>query len=404
MGFLSAWRKTQVAKLDRTELFKLPDWPRDQIMSDLYSFKIGQHVFLILTMLCEDRKRPGLTQIFRMSGNPPFTFDPKPIAVFEFFHPRNIAITPEKDGARWLWVADHGEDFPPFPGGCSPLYRIYEDGRIEVKEDPELSQPEFSFDGCLWADASGRGLFLYQCNIGSSRPRLLYWSSLDEEAENLSHLLPQALVNGKERFLISRLIKQDENGVDLFLGADYSSPYQLTFDRDSLLRIGYDGEIERLEDAVPPRLRDKTWSTVESCLFRKTKDNDPSLLVITHDFGFTEGAVEILDIKSSQLERGDSLPMPSMKGTQSWIARAAIGDVDGDGRNDIVLYLRATQGPYHDPQSNYVLLRQEANGQFAYATCQARGQDTHCVGGFFIGDRLIQLRYSGWFEEVSFSF
>jgi hypothetical protein len=295
----------------------------------------------------------------------------------------------------------------PFPGGCCPLFLINEKGQVKEKRDPLLERLEFSFDGCIWENPATRDLFLYQSNIGQFSPKLFRWRSEDSPGEDLSSLLPSELVNREERFLVSRILTNDAIGTDIFLGGDYSCESQTKYGNDSVLRIGYSGQIERARDLFPPRLKDATWSTVEVKPFARNPTGDLALLVITHDFGFNEGAAEVLNLSHDRkafIRPDRPLPLPSLEGTRSWIARAAIGDLDGDGRADIVLYLRSKDGPFPESSNNLMLLRQNKQGEFDYASCQASGYDTHFAGGFFLSGRLIQLRYDGLFEETRFSF
>jgi hypothetical protein len=386
------------------ELFHAPP-PPDQPICDVFAFSLGKFTFVLVTGLCLDREKPALARLFRLESTPPYLFDPEPVLTLSLFHPRNIALSPERDRARWMWIADHGPDHPPFPGGHSPLFRIHESGLVERRDDPLLARPEFSFDGALWESPGGHELYLYQCNTGVSSPRLLRWQGAEGGAMDLSERLPRPLLEKQERYLVSKVVKTDVLGVELFLGADYSCRSAPCLERDLILRIPFEGPARPARHALPPRLKDRTWSTVEALPMQRSPGGPDSLLAIYHDLGFTEGTAEVLDFAGGRLKRSRArLPLPSLAGERTWIARAAVGDFDGDGRKDIVLYLRSTDGAFPLSRNNLFLLRQNAAGRFEYALCQDTGSEAHFPGGFFVGDQLIQVRCDGRFQRTWFSF
>jgi len=394
-----ALNKVPKVKMVREELFRAPRLPAGQDICDLFTFEIGKATFLLITTLCQDRTQAGLNRLFRLSHQ---SFDPEPILTLEMHHPRNVALGPESSQGRWLWIADHGLDAPPFPGGHCSLYWISESGAVEEKTDPLLEALAFSFDGCIWEDPKARHTYLYQSNIGSVSPRLFRWKNRGDELEDLSTALPQNLLSRKDRYLVSRLLEVDSEAAYLFLGGDYSCPSQTPLATDAIMKIPFDGPVQLNMEATPPRMRANTWSTVEALTFDQGPEK--ALLTITHDFGFKEGFAEILVLQNNQrLKRHrHALPLPSLAGKETWISRAAIGDWDKDGQKDFVFYLRASAGSFNDSLNNLFLLRQHTNGPMEFIECVDRGFSSHFVGGFFVENELFQLRYDGVCEHTRF--
>jgi hypothetical protein len=393
----------------RHTIFQLPPLPQGQHPMDLLHFKVGEFVFLVVTALnVSSRVDPSLTRIFRMLDREPWTVDPEPILTVEAFHPRNIAIGPEIKGARWIWLADHGIDFPPYPGASSPLYRIHEDGRVESHDDPVLKQQCFSFDGAIWSHPVSGEHWLYQSNIGGSKIRLLKWDGEFGKVSDVSNLLPTHSKDSKRKFLVSRIIGKNEKGVSIFLGADTSDPkIRNNYEADEILDFGWSCAF-RKGNPLPPRLMDSSWSTVEAICEDFDKPGSGDLLVLCHDYAFREGTAEILwKTPSGNFERSD-IKLPVLLGDgkeEAWVARAAIGNVSRSDKLDIVLYWRATSAWKEKGRNNIIVLRNCGNRRFRDISEEFSFGPGYFTGGFFTGEdksNLIQLNHFGRIEILNF--
>lgn len=396
----------------RKDLAQIPPYPsgHQADVSELFSFSVGVTKFLMVATICRDPNQRSPTWLFKLGSDSTQELKLELIHTLALFHPRNLAVGPEvkvgHERGRWLWIPDHGPDVPPYPMAAGPLFWVSENGEIEMKNDLLIDQVAFAFDGCIWANPENGDLFLYQCNIANTAPRLLRWKDPKKPMDDLSFRLPSELRVKREKYLVSRILSQDSEGVEIYLGADYSFEGQHTMERDLILRIPFQGVIERKAVDIPPRLKDKTWSTVEALPFSQSPQGQRSLLALYHDFGFKQGAAEVLTVgDQNQLTRSTvPLPLPSLAGKNVWIARAAIGDLSRSGHADIVLYLRATEGEFKFASTNLMVLRQNPSGGFSYASCQEGLLAHYYVGGFFWGDRFVQLRFDGVFESTRFSF
>lgn len=391
----------------RQTLIQIPVLPRGQPPMDLLHFRIGDFVFLVVTELSVD-KDGDFSRVFRMLDREPWTIDPEPILTLPTFHPRNIAVGPEINGARWIWIADHGVDIPPYPGASSLLYRIHEDGSVERHNDPLLCEKNFSFDAAIWANPINGEHWLYQSNIGNTKVRLFKWDGEFGRISDFTNLLPEVLCETKRKFLVSRIISVNTNGVSLYMGADTSDTQMRGYESDAILDFCYDGYIAfRTGTPVPPRLKDPSWSTVEVEMESFDQGANSDLLVLSHDHDFREGKAEILwRTPDGRFERsGSPLPIPSLFGEETWIARAAIGDVDRDGMMDVVLYLRPTVTWKNKPLNNVLVFRNCGNRRFENVSEEFSPGAGYFVGGFFGGvDRSnwIQLSSEGNIEVIRF--
>ncbi|MGZ3688023.1 MAG: hypothetical protein ACXVBW_06975, partial [Bdellovibrionota bacterium] len=294
----------------------------------------------------------------------------------------------------------------PFPGGCSSLYRVHEDGKVEPFDPPLLRERRFSFDGAIWANPESGDHWLYQSNIGSApHPVWMKWDK-HRNVTDLSAGLPQELHLGKRKFLVSRAVFPGEREMSLFMGVDTSGGGSDVLESDLILTLREDGTAGFDPDIrLPARLLDPTWSTVELAAEDYDGDGRIDLLLLYHDRDFREGIAEILwsTGKGSRLKRNSArLPIPPLAGEETWIARAASGDLFRDNRIHIALYLRPSRA---DTSRNLIFLRNRGERKFEDVTSLIGLGGERFVGGFFAGaDRShwIQLTYGGLVEAFRF--
>jgi len=252
-------------RMNCVPLFRLPEYPRDELPMDIFHFQIGGWVFFLVTAInMSSRAKPALSKIFRIHSADLLDADRakanfRLIKEIETYHPRNLAVGPEFGGARWIWIADHGADEPPFPGHWSPLYQVFEDGSVITHDDPLLRDKKFSFDGAIWANPKDRTHWLVQANIGTTQPRLLRWDGGTGSLEDVSASLPEGWRDARQKFLITRRFEKETEGARLYLGADTSGPSAHPFAEDRIMRFdSFGNHVERETVHLPERLCDSS--------------------------------------------------------------------------------------------------------------------------------------------------
>jgi hypothetical protein len=359
---------------------------------DFLDFRVGSQIFLFISAINEKRDQPALCRIFKLVQEPELRLDPKPIFSKLYFHARNVAVMQSTDQSAWFWVADHGIDIRPFPGGHSPLFQIFADGSVIEYKTPLLEIDQFSFDGCIWSHPQDGSTWLFQCNIGRNPPRLLRWVNHPQDMTDESFLLPQVLQDQSRRFLVSRVLEASEKRIVIYLGNDDSleNPVQ-SFPKDALLEISWCSDehtrnlkVQINEDVLPDRPRDPSWSTVE---FLRRSD---LWLLLTHNRGWSEGAAAVYKVcfKDQSFYRIQIRDFPDLATTKHWVARAAISP----SARSIILYLRNAAGtPIQGSTNNTLWLQNSSTTDQLFKSNKAEFGSGYYVGGFFLTDDVCVL-------------
>ena len=261
----------------------------------------------------------GTSQL--ISGNVPTTVMPRRIVVADF----------NNDGRPDIFIADHGYDAPPYPGGQSRLLLSTPDGHY-VDSSGNLPQQLAFTHSATAADIDGSGhVALYLGNIGRQPPQLL----LNDGSGHFtisSGRLPSAQTDlSVNTYVSSQFV--DVNGdscPDLVLGSDQGNQSQVLLNNCS-------GYFSVLGGALPAKLFGD-GITLHVQPFNVSSSALPGLfLVSTHGNPFYEGrAIQVLINNGDGSFRDESVQRLNFKeDTGRWIKYIRLADISGQCRADV---------------------------------------------------------------------
>ena len=258
---------------------------------------------------------------------------------------RNLVVADfDGDGLPDLFVADHGPDAAPFPGGQSHLFMGTKAGQLVDETQARLpSALAFTHDACA-GDVNGDGASdIYLANQWPAGPPRLYLNDGVGHFRATTVGLPRGLVAGPPAYASCRLVDVDGDGdLDLVLGASQGG----VVERDLLLlNDGHGGFTAAPADSMPPRL-DPKGATIHIESADLDRDGRADLILSVHDEKFRNPRIQLLFNAGGGrfTDRSDLItlgPVPDF----TWIVAARPADLDGTGWPGLVLGWAKGFGP-----------------------------------------------------------
>lgn len=283
-------------------------------------------------------------------------------------HPRHFAMADVNgDHTMDFFMAGHGTDIEPFPGEQSKLFINLKNRKFVDITDTALGRmEEFTFSTNL-VDIEGDGdndLFLNSSDGGG--PRFF----LNDGKGNFkvdTGRLPLFVSQGKKRHLANLFLDVDSDGdLDLVLGGEDGYGPGSYHSRDTLLFNDGKGLFrETHKNALPKKARDPSWGTVALTHGDYDGDGDQDLVAVTHNYGYSEAAVQLFLNNGKGQFRDASARLPAIVNTGNhWIPWIDTGDFTGDGLPDLLFNFR---GPHAIAQNGraFYLLANQGNAHFA---------------------------------------
>ncbi|MCC2547120.1 FG-GAP-like repeat-containing protein [Hymenobacter sp. BT175] len=283
---------------------------------------------------------PAPLQALRNNGNLSFTSDAPFVGTSTMVHPRDFAVADfNGDNRADLFIADHGTDVMPFPGGQNRLYLQNSGGQLVEAASNIPAIDDFSHHVAV-ADVDNDGdQDLYVCNIYNQQrvgPRLLLNNGAGQFTVNTSRL-PARIASMTDVYMASRFADIDrDNDQDLVLGALDGSglPNDLI-----LLNDGAGNFVPG--PALPNRYGGPTWGTVAISVFDVNNDQWPDLLLSTLNQYQTCQLQLLVNNRNGTFTDYTARIPQSWPTTNAWIKWIETADFNNDGWTDFVA---STQG------------------------------------------------------------
>ena len=239
-----------------------------------------------------------------------------------------------------LFIADHGTDTSPFPGGQTLLLSQTADGRL--RNDTTNSLPQIlafthhasigDVDGDLIPD-------VYLANIYNNTqvsPRVYMNNGQAKFSPNLS--LPPEVLSLQNRYTAGLFLDVDGDGdLDLVLGG-----HAATEDHDRvLLNDGHGNFTYAPLNTLPVRHGGTNWETIDIASGDFDGDGYPDLLMV-EELNYQQPFIQLLlnnhdgTFRDASTNIVQSWPAPA---DNNWIPFARVVDLDGDGHLDFVCNL-----------------------------------------------------------------
>lgn len=302
-------------------------------------------------------------------------------------HPRDYATGDfNGDGFEDLFIADHGTDVNPFPGGQNRLYLNNGSGKlIESSAGRIPSILDFSHNTTAGDIDNDGDLDIYVCNIynqASIGPRLLINDGSATFTVNTSKL-PTELVNLNKVYMSSRFSDIDKDGdLDLILGGIDNGG--LT--QDGLLLNNGSGKFTWSPTPLPNRHGNANWGTVSIVATDINNDSYEDLIMSTlyqYQTCFVQVLVNNRNGSFSDSSQNLQQQWPS---SNTWIKWIEAADLNEDGWKDLVI-----TSHYGQPKIYY----NRGNTKFSENTSiiTAPNQTISCRLRDYNGDSLIDLLF-----------
>ena len=216
----------------------------------------------------------------------------------QFVNPRDFAVADfDKSGRMDVFIADHGPDAPPFPGGHSRLLIQTADGRLIDETSARIPDLQDAFTHSIAVgDVNGDGYpDIYVGNIGDQHhnsPRL-YINDGTGHFTACATCLPSPLTDLQQKYTTARFVDVNKSGhLDLVLGGMPGTGLL----RDAILLNDGKGHFSFApETMIPLRYGDSNWGTVNLSTADFGGDGLPDILMAT-----TGGGVD--NYQSSRLQ------------------------------------------------------------------------------------------------------
>lgn len=276
--------------------------------------------------------------VMKNNGNMNFTSENIITGNDLLVHPRDFTVADfNNDGKEDLFVADHGTDVNPFPGGQNRLYIQNANGQLiesSAGKIPDLL--DFSHNSAAADIDKDNDKDLYVCNIynnGQVGPYIL------ENNGNASFTvktgaIPANIANLTDRYMSSRFADIDNDGdQDLILGAADNTGIP----RDALLLNNGTGTFTISPNALPIRNTNSQWGTVAIAVADVNKDGYQDLLMATL-YQYQTCKIQLLVNKKDGTFSDSSQNIPQNWPTSNtWIKWIETADFNNDGWVDFLV-------------------------------------------------------------------
>lgn len=306
---------------------------------------------------------PGPLQALRNDGQGHFTDETAPVLGtqnVQLVNPRDFKVA-DFNGDRRMdaFIADHGEDVPPYPGGQSRILIQTADGRLIDETSTRIPvQKAFTHSVCA-GDIDGDGdVDIYMGNIGPWEQQIGPRFYINDGAGYFTPdttRLPPSLTSLQQIYESCVFVDVDGDGdLDLVLGAQATQDLA----RDAILLNDGQGNFSFApEAAMPPRYGGPDRGTVNVATADFDRDGWPDLLMATHQW-YTEPYIQLLLNKGDGTFRDATGRIPqTWPSGEAWVKWLMPADLNGDGWADFVtsaldadprLYLNMGQAQFQD--------------------------------------------------------
>ncbi len=315
----------------------------------VYAFPLnygdGKDADFIVTELNGDfwkDKRPPHPRLryIKNLGNGNFSEDDD-FPVFITEHARHLIPIELKVGRGFIF-ADHGLDAPPFPGAFPRIILKQKNGTWK-EFTKELFPQSASFNFHITKiDTDKNGPDIFVSVVGDARKGQGSYLLKNDGHDHftVSDKIPEDLRNGDVCFMTNHTADLNgDGGKEIIIGGCDRAPGTRMAARDRILRV-VNGSLEYApEDSIPLRAKDESWGTVSLTSGDLNKDGHTDIVAAVHNFGFTEGAIQVhintgVNLKFRSIDQ--KILEPVEKGKTSFIPWVRLGDIDGDGLPEIL--------------------------------------------------------------------
>jgi hypothetical protein len=282
---------------------------------------------------------------FTNNGNMNFSSTNAFVGNNQVVSPRDYCIGDfNGDNKTDLFIADHGTDISPFPGGQNQLFFQNASGQLVNTPANIPTVLDFSHNTAT-ADIDNDGdLDIYVCNIngsGNIGPRLLVNNGNGNFT--VSTNLPSNIVslNYGSVYMSSRFADIDKDGdMDLILGNLGSRGVA----KDLVLLNNGTG-IFTAGSPLPNRYGNSNWGTVSVTVADLNNDTWPDLLMSTLDNYQTCQIQLLINNKNGTFTDATSNIPQSWGSSNTWINWIETGDFNNDGQIDFVCSVFGSSQP-----------------------------------------------------------
>jgi hypothetical protein len=274
---------------------------------------------------------------FTNNGSMNFTSSNPFVGTSQLVHPRDYCTGDfNNDNLTDLFIADHGTDIYPGPGGQNLLYLQNASGKLVSSESKIPAILDFSHNTAT-ADIDNDGdLDIYVANIGGGsnvKPRFLINNGTGNYTV-LTTNFPSSIFNllANDVYMASRFADIDKDGdMDLILGALDSR----NIPKDLILLNNGKG-IFTAGSPLPNRYGTSAWGTVSIAVADFNNDTWPDLLMSTL-FEYQTCQLQLLINNKNGTFTDATANIPQVWGTSNtWIKSVDIGDFNNDSKVDFI--------------------------------------------------------------------
>ncbi|TRX21085.1 T9SS type A sorting domain-containing protein [Flavobacterium franklandianum] len=271
---------------------------------------------------------------FSNNGDMNFTNTNSILGSNQVVHPRDYCIGDfNGDNKTDLFIADHGTDVSPFPGGQNRFYTQNSNGELQDVAGNIPNVLDFSHNTAT-ADIDNDGdLDIYVCNIYNSTsvgPRFLINNGSGVFYVSTTNF-PSEIANLSSVYMSSRFVDIDkDNDQDLILGAIDGGGIA----KDLILLNNGTGTFTS-GIPLPDRHGSSTWGTVSMAVADFNNDTWPDLLMSTL-YQYQKCQIQLLINNQNGTFTDATANIPQNWGTASnnWIKWIEAGDFNNDGKID----------------------------------------------------------------------